>query len=94
MTTISDGIAIRTPVPQALKDLEPLIDESLLVSDKSTIEAMKLIHEHVGVICEPSGAVGLSAILENRQKYQGETIAIVLCGGNLTPSQIKNWLSL
>lgn len=91
--TISDGIAIRLPIPQALEDLDGVVDETLLVSDESTIEAMKLIHQHVGVTPEPSAAVGIAAILENRQLFQKKKVATILCGGNLTEEQIKLWLN-
>ena len=51
-----------------------------------------LAHQHLGIVLEPSGAAGLAAILENREKFANQTVAIVLCGGNLTPEQMKLWL--
>jgi threonine dehydratase len=54
---------------------------------------MRLAHEHLGMVLEPSGAAGLAAILENRERFADQTVAVVLCGGNLTPEQIKLWLS-
>jgi threonine dehydratase len=62
------------------------------VKDASLIEAMRLAHEHLGLVLEPSGAAGLAAILENRERFADQSIAVVLCGGNLTPEQMKLWL--
>lgn len=90
--TISDGIAVRIPVPQALEDMKGLVDEAILVDDASTIRAMRLIHEHVGVVSEPSGAVGLAAILENPLFFRNQTVATIVCGGNLTREQMGEWL--
>lgn len=90
--TIADGIGVRNPIAQALEDMKGWIDEGILVSEESIIEAMKLLNVHAGLVVEPSGAVGLAAILENRNKFQNKTVATILCGGNLTEAQIKNWL--
>ncbi len=90
--TIADGIGVRNPIEQALEDMKGWVDEGILVSEESIVEAMKLLHIHTGLVVEPSGAVGLAAILENRNKFQNKTLATILCGGNLTEEQIKNWL--
>ncbi len=91
--TISDGIAVRIPVPQALKDMKGLVDEAILVDDTTTIRAMRLIHEQVGVVSEPSGAVGLAAIMENPSLFSNQTVATIVCGGNLTRQQMDEWLA-
>lgn len=92
--TIADGIGVRVPVPEALNDMHPLIDEGLLVSDERIVEAMRLLYEHVGVVAEPSGAAGIAAILENRDLFQYQTVATVICGSNLTQQQLNQWLYL
>jgi threonine dehydratase len=92
INTIADGIAVRLPVPQALEDMKGLVDDALLVTDDNIIEAMKLIHQHLGIIAEPSGAVGLAAIMENPEMFKNQTVATVICGGNLTTEQVKEWL--
>ncbi len=90
--TIADGIGVRVPVPEALSDMEGLIDDTALVAEETMIRAMRLIYRHLGLVVEPSGVVGLSAILENPAAYAGQTAATVLCGGNLTPEQVAKWL--
>ena len=81
--TIADGIAVRVPVPEALDDLAGLVDEVLRVDDGRIVEAMRLAHAHTGLVLEPSGAVGLAALLAHRERFAGSTVATVLCGGNL-----------
>ena len=90
--TIADGIAVRIPVRQALTDMEGLADETLLVSEESILKAMKLLVQHVGVTAEPSGAVGIAAILENKELFKGKTVATIICGANLTAEQLERWL--
>ncbi len=90
--TIADGIGVRVPVPEALDDLEGLVDEMILVPDDTILEAMPLLHRHTGLVAEPSGAVGLAGILEKPERFQGQTVGTVICGGNLTPEQMRMWL--
>jgi threonine dehydratase len=93
ISTIADGIGVRIPIAECVRDMEGIIDEGIVVQDASLIEAMRLAHEHLGIVLEPSGAAGLAAILENRERFANQTVAVVLCGGNLTPEQMKLWLS-
>ncbi|MFN7791791.1 MAG: hypothetical protein ACK5NM_04510 [Cyclobacteriaceae bacterium] len=53
---------------------------------------MKLLHEHAGLVVEPSGAVGIAALLENKSDFRSQQVATILCGGNLTQTQMKQWL--
>jgi threonine dehydratase len=92
ISTIADGIGVRIPIPECVGDMEGVIDDGILVEDASLIEAMRLVHEHLGIVLEPSGAAGLAAVLENRDRFRGQDVAVVLCGGNLTPEQMKLWL--
>jgi threonine dehydratase len=93
ISTIADGIGVRIPIPECVGDMDGIIDDGIFVKDTSLIEAIRLAHEHLGLVLEPSGAAGLAAILENRGRFAGQSVAVVLCGGNLTPEQMKLWLS-
>ena len=90
--TIADGIGVRVPVPEALEDLAGLVDDYVLVPDSSILTAMKLLHRHAGIVAEPSGAVGLAGIMQEAPCLQGQTIATIVCGGNLTLAQMREWL--
>lgn len=92
ISTIADGIGVRIPIPECVRDMEGIIDDGIFVKDASLIEAMRLAHEHLGIVLEPSGAAGLAAILENRERFRAKSVAVVLCGGNVTPEQMKLWL--
>lgn len=92
INTIADGIGIRIPIAECVDDMQGVIDDGFFVRDQSLIEAMRLAHEHLGLILEPSGAAGIAALLEHRAAFAGSTVAIVLCGGNLTPDQMRSWL--
>lgn len=92
VSTIADGIAVRVPIPEALHDMEGLVDDTVLVGDDEIVRGMRLIHEHIGVVPEPSAAVGVAAVLAQPERYAGQRIGIIVCGGNLTPEQMARWL--
>lgn len=65
-----------------------LVDDVITVEDKEIIEAMKLCYEILKVAVEPSGAIGLAAVLSNSFKNNPawnscRHIGIVLSGGNV-----------
>lgn len=93
ISTIADGIGIRIPIPECVRDMDGVIDDGMLVDDATIIRAMRLLHEHLGLVVEPSGAASLAALLDHRANFKGATVAIVLCGGNVTPEQAREWLS-
>lgn len=92
IATIADGIGIRLPIPECVEDMKGAIDDGILVQEQSLLEAMRLAHRHLGLVLEPSGAAGLAALLENQAAFAGKTVAVILCGGNLTPEQMREWL--
>ena len=91
VNTIADGIAVRIPVPEALADMEGIVDDAILVQENSIIKAMNLLHLHAGLVSEPSGAVGVAALLENTSRFRGKTVATIVCGGNVTAQQLSQW---
>jgi threonine dehydratase len=92
ISTIADGIGVREPIWEAVQDMNGIVDDGLLVTDASILEAMKLLHLHASLVVEPSGAAGLAALLENKARFAGTRVATVICGGNLTAEQIGQWL--
>lgn len=84
--TLADGIAVRLPVPEAVADMASLVDDAVLVSDAAILRAMKLVQEHVGIVAEAAGAVGVAALLEHADVFRGRHVGTVICGSNVTPA--------
>ncbi len=79
--TIADGLLTSLgsiTYPLIMKYVEDIVR----VEEESIIKAMRMIWERMKIIVEPSSAVPLAAVLEEKipQKYQ--KIAIILSGGN------------
>lgn len=91
MQTIADGIAVRVPVPDALEDLRGLADEAVAVSEDAIAAAMRGLIAHLGLVIEPAGAVGVAAMLSAPHGSYGERVGTILCGGNVTTEQLREW---
>ena len=92
IATIADGIGVRVPIPEAVKDMNGIVDDVLLVEDSGIVDAMRLLHQQAGLIAEPSGAAGVAALMAHRERFAGQRVATIVCGGNLTEEQIRQWL--
>ncbi|MEE9320373.1 MAG: pyridoxal-phosphate dependent enzyme [Granulosicoccus sp.] len=90
-TTIADGIAVRIPVPEVVKDLDGLIDDVVLVEDSHIISAMQLAFSHAGLVLEPSGAAGIAAVLADNSRFADRRVAAILCGSNVSSDQLRKW---
>eukprot|EP00850_Spirogloea_muscicola_P021598 SM000255S08777 [mRNA] locus=s255:13074:15321:- [translate_table: standard] len=85
--TIADGLrasmaSLTWPV------VRDLVDGVIRVEEEEILAAMKLCFGRLKVVVEPSGAVGLAAVLSDAflkdGRYAGlHNVGIILCGGNL-----------
>jgi len=55
------------------------------VSDGKIIEAVRMLFELANLKSEPTGALSLGAILEDRQRFANKRICLVVSGGNVDP---------
>jgi len=61
------------------------LDGALTVSDAQAFEAMRFAFAELKLVVEPGGAVALAALLAAGRRFEGETVAVVLSGGNVDP---------
>ena len=59
------------------------VDQIMTVSEENIVAAMRMIWERMKIIIEPSSAVPLAAILENKVDVKGKKVGIILSGGNV-----------
>lgn len=90
--TIADGVAGRCPIPEVLDDLLAVLDDVLLVGEDAIITGMQLLLQHAGVVAEPSAALGVAAVLQNRERFAGRRVATIICGSNVTAADYARWV--
>ena len=80
--TIADGLltslgSLTYPI------ITKYVDDIVTVSEEGIVRAMRLVWERMKIVIEPSSAVPLGAILENKLDVKGKKIGIILSGGNV-----------
>lgn len=93
MDTIADGVAGRFPIPAVLDDLLQVADDAVLVREASIVAGMRMLLEHAGLVAEPSAALGVAAVLEDRDRFAGRHVVTVICGGNVDVDAYRRWIS-
>jgi threonine dehydratase len=84
--TIADGA--RTPYlgkvtfPLVLEH----VDDMVTVPDEELIRAMRFAWERLKLVIEPTGALGLAALLSGTVSGQGMRTGVIISGGNVDPA--------
>ncbi|WP_427889286.1 threonine ammonia-lyase [Kribbella sp. GL6] len=90
--TIADGVAGRHPIPEVLDDLLQVADDAVLVQESSIVTAIRLLHDHAGLIVEPSAALGVAAIFEDPARFAGRPVTTIICGSNVDRTKYREWI--
>ncbi|MGP4111734.1 threonine ammonia-lyase [Streptomyces sp. 4N509B] len=90
--TIADGVAGRRPIPAVLDDLLLVADDAVLVREESITAGMRLLLDHAGLVVEPSAALGVAAVLEDRDRFAGRHVVTIVCGSNVDVAAYHRWV--
>ncbi|MFH8693658.1 MULTISPECIES: threonine ammonia-lyase [Streptomyces] len=90
--TIADGVAGRYPIPAVLDDLLVVADDAVLVREASIIAGMRMLLDHAGLVVEPSAALGIAALLEDRDRFAGRHVVTIVCGNNVDMDAYHRWV--
>ncbi|WP_327401675.1 pyridoxal-phosphate dependent enzyme [Streptomyces sp. NBC_01288] len=90
--TIADGVAGRRPIPAVLDDLLLVADDAVLVQEASIVAGMRMLLDHAGLVVEPSAALGIAAILEDRDRFAGRHVVTIVCGSNVDGDAYRRWV--
>ena len=66
-----------------------VIDRSVLVTEEEILGAMHLILETEHWVIEGAAGVAVAAFLKHASHYRGKTVAIVICGRNLSEGVLQ-----
>jgi threonine dehydratase len=81
--TIADSLGAPRCEPFSFALNRAFVDEVVLVSDDQIRDAMRLLFRSAKLVTEPAGAAALAAMMYPlRQRLDGMTVGVVVCGGN------------
>jgi threonine dehydratase len=81
--TIADGLQPVAPGVLTLEVNRRVVDHIAVVSDAEVVAAMRFLFERTKLVVEPSGAVGVAALLAGRIDVPGRRVGVILSGGNV-----------
>jgi threonine dehydratase len=93
ISTVADGLTAPFAGMLPLAIVQRLVDQLVLVTDDEISNALALILERCKLMPEPAAAAGMAALLTGKaQVSEGETVVVVLSGGNINRERLKSIL--
>jgi threonine dehydratase len=83
--TLADGIAVKQPGRLTLPLIDAHVAEVLSVSEAEIERAVAALAELAKLVVEGAGAAGLAALLAQPERFAGDRVVVVICGGNIDP---------
>ncbi len=84
--TIADGL--RTSLGEkGFGIIKEYVQDIFTVEENEIIEAMKLVWERMKIIIEPSSAVPLAALINQKDQFKNKHVGIIVSGGNVDLKQ-------
>ena len=90
--TLAEGIAVKEPGGLTAQIVKALVDDIVLVSERSLEESVSLLLQIEKTVVEGAGAAGLAALLTHKERFAGRHVGIILCGGNIDTRLLANVL--
>jgi threonine dehydratase len=91
--TIADGARTPSLGPLTFAFIRRYVDEMATVTDADLIEAMRFVWTRMKLIVEPTGVLGLAALLCGRIRLPGQRVGVILSGGNLDTARVREWIA-
>lgn len=80
--TIADGL-LTSLCEITFHIISNTVNDIITVSETSIIHSMLLVWERMKILIEPSSAVTVAAIIENKELFRGKRVGVILSGGNV-----------
>jgi threonine dehydratase len=81
--TIADGARTLSLGTLNFAILREGLEAAVPVEDATIGQSVRLLFEAVNLKAEPTGALGLGAVLQNPERFAGRSVACVVTGGNV-----------
>jgi threonine dehydratase len=91
--TIADGLQADAPGELTFEVNRLRVDEVVTVSDAEILDAMAFLFDRAKLVTEPSGAVGVAALLTGRIDARGGRAGVVISGGNVGVARFAELLA-
>jgi threonine dehydratase len=81
--TIAEGIAVKAVGELTYAIARPYIEDVLLIEESYFERAVALFCTVEKTVSEGAGAAGLAALLAYPERFRGQKVGLIICGGNI-----------
>ena len=81
--TIADGIRTQSVGTLTFAIMRKLLRSIVLVSDAEIMEALRFVLPRMKLVVEPTGAVPIAAVMQNRIPASARRVGVIVSGGNI-----------
>lgn len=89
-TTIADGIRTQSIGTLTFPILRALLRDIVIVSDDEILDAVRFALTRMKIVVEPTGAVPIAAVMQNKIPANLTRVGIIVSGGNISPELIRS----
>ena len=89
VSTIADGIAVKTPGDNTYELVQEYVDDIALVTDDEVAGAILALIEKQKMIAEGAGAAAVAAVMYNKFDLKGKRVVAVVSGGNIDVTRLS-----
>lgn len=91
--TIADGARTPSLGELTFAILRRHARDLVSVPDLELQRAMRFAHERLKLVVEPTGCLGLAALLSGTVEARGRRVGVLLSGGNVDPAAALGWIT-
>lgn len=92
LSTIADGIAVKTPGQLNFQAVKSLVDEIVLVNDAEIARTAYLLLQRAKILAEPAGVASMAAVLYKKTNIENRIVVPVISGGNINMGLLQQVL--
>lgn len=92
VSTIADGIAVKSCGNLNLEAVKMYVDDIVVVNDAEIARTAYLILQRAKILAEPAGVAAMAAVLYKKLDVRGRLVAPIISGGNINMSILEQIL--
>jgi threonine dehydratase len=90
--TIADGAQTQSLGSLTFDIIRRRAADVLTATDDELIECMRFLAERMKIVVEPTGCLGLAAVLSRRAELAGQRVGVILSGGNVDAARFAAFI--
>ncbi len=91
--TICDALVATKPGASPFEHVQKYVDDVVLVTDRDVKKAVSLLFEFSKLVVEPSGAVGIAALLSGAISAKDKNVVSLISGGNVSRENFTKYFA-